>query len=183
MPYMPHYKHDIRCGGSSETTAQALAKATDKPAALLAIIAEREASDTDGIASLITVLEVCRNAKFAGQPLSSVRARVLKLLPAGWRVDSSLSCLCYLISPGKSRIHLPDGILDAGRVERANTCYGEAAVKRLEGYKASRAKVRAIAEAMMSYVSAAKHLHSMCDDATGLEYDPMTAAGIMVADA
>jgi hypothetical protein len=115
--------------------------------------------------------------------LSSVRARVLKLLPDGWRVDSTLSCLCYLISPGKSRIHLPDGILDAERVGSSNTCYGEAAVRRLEGYKASRAKAQSIAEAMEAYVEAAKRLHSLCDDATGLEYDPMTASGIMVAEA
>lgn len=173
MAYFPHYKHDLN---SSECTARRIADSKDMEATLRAEIDEREREDKAGMAALAVVLSIANDPKWAGKAISSVKARLLKAYP-GWRAD--LGVVSYLVSPDGARVHVYDGILDKASIERANTCWSVGAPERLAKYDDTRRKIPAIVEAMRGYIAAAYHLSECCHGTTGMEYDPITAAGIL----
>lgn len=183
MSYLPHYNHDIRCGRGDEA-AQALAKAYrkgGKPALVQALqqaVQAAEKRDTEGAAAFKHVHKVFSDPRFAGKPLSSVKARILKELGAGWTVRCLVDL--YLVTP-EGHTMFGTSSCDVAELERANTCWTTGAAERLAQYPEDLAKADKVADAMILYIEAAQGLAAVCGDTAALHFDPMTAAALVVS--
>ena len=130
--------------------------------------------DTQGAAALASVLLICND-----KPLSSCRCKILKALGAGWAAEAVH--VVRLVSPTGQRIGIPNGLLNAASVAKANPCWTVGANERAEKLAHTRSKINEIAWIINEAVLAQTRLDELLGNVAHIEYLPWRIMDDMLA--
>lgn len=137
------------------------------------MVATRQREDQQGADALAAVTAVCN-----GKALSSCNKATLRKLGDGWSSEWPCSSLCYLVSPTGKRVHIPNGVLDAEAIHASNTCWTDGKTERDRKCGHTRARIPAIAAAIVEAVEAQAKLGKLLkgewhtDAVAHIEYQP-----------